>query len=63
MTFERWFPTDPEPSARRLRKHALADELRALIGDLVMLDVEGSSEADLAELEERGRPRPARRSG
>ncbi|MEO6204644.1 MAG: hypothetical protein ABIO67_04580 [Mycobacteriales bacterium] len=53
MTFERWFPSDPEPSERRLRKHALADELRGLIGDLVMLDVESSDEVGLAELEER----------
>ncbi len=53
MTFERWFPSDPEPSPRRLRKHALADELRGLIGDLVMLDVESADDAALAELEER----------
>ncbi len=53
MSFERWFPVAPEPSERRLRKHALAEELRGLIGDLVMLDVEGADEAGLTELEDR----------
>ncbi len=50
---ERWFPEDPEPSARRLRKHALTDELRLVIGDLLMLDVEEVSEEQLAVVEER----------
>ena len=35
----------------RLRKHALADQLRGLIADLVMLDVENASAADLDVLE------------
>jgi acyl-coenzyme A thioesterase PaaI-like protein len=48
-----WFPVDPEPTPRRQRKHALADQLRGLIGDLVMLDVEAVDEEQLTELEER----------
>jgi hypothetical protein len=50
---ERWFPEEPPPSARRTRKHALAEELRGLIGDVLMLDVEAVGEAQLAEVEER----------
>jgi hypothetical protein len=53
VTRERWFPPDPPPSPRRVRKHALADELRTLIGDVLMLDVEEVSEEQLAEVEER----------
>lgn len=53
MSRDRWFPTDPPPTARRLRKHALADEVRLLVGDLLMLDVEQAPEEQLAELEER----------
>jgi hypothetical protein len=49
---ERWFPQDPPPSARRLRKHALADQLRGLIADLVMLDVENADDAQLDVVEE-----------
>ena len=44
---ERWFPEDPPPSPRRLRKHALADDVRALIADVLMLDIEGASEEEL----------------
>ena len=36
----------------RLRKHALADQLRGLIADLVMLDVENASTEDLDVVEE-----------
>jgi acyl-coenzyme A thioesterase PaaI-like protein len=50
---ERWFPQDPSPSARRLRKHALAEEVRGLIGDVLMLDVEAADDEALAEAEER----------
>lgn len=49
---ERWFPQDPPPSAKRSRKHALADQLRGLIADLVMLDVENADEAQLDAVEE-----------
>lgn len=48
-----WFPVDPEPSPRRLRKHALADELRGLVSDLLYLDVEAADEAALADAEQR----------
>ncbi|MGB8650465.1 MAG: hypothetical protein WCD35_07360 [Mycobacteriales bacterium] len=50
---ERWFPEDPPFSPRRLRKHALADELRALVADLLMLDVEAVTEEQLGEVEQR----------
>jgi acyl-coenzyme A thioesterase PaaI-like protein len=53
LTGERWFPSDPAPTPRRLRKHALADELRGLVGDLLMLDVEAVTDEQLAEVEER----------
>jgi acyl-coenzyme A thioesterase PaaI-like protein len=46
-----WFPDQPAPSARRRRKHALADELRALICDVLMLDVETVDEPALTEAE------------
>lgn len=49
---ERWFPEDPPPSAKRLRKHALADQLRGLIADLVMLDVENADDSELDTVEE-----------
>ncbi len=50
---ERWFPQDPPPSPRRTRKHALADEVRGLIGDVLMLDVEVVTEEQLRDVEER----------
>lgn len=50
---EIWFPVDPAPSERRLRKHALAADVRALIDEVLMLDVEAVSEQDLAEIEAR----------
>ena len=49
---ERWFPQDPPPSIKRLRKHALADQLRGLIADLVMLDVENADDSQLDAVEE-----------
>lgn len=48
-----WFPVDEDPSPRRLRKHALADEVRALIADVLCLDVENVEENDLADAEAR----------
>jgi hypothetical protein len=48
-----WHPTYPEPDARRLRKHALAQQVRELIDDVLMLDVDAADEAGLAEAEER----------
>jgi hypothetical protein len=48
-----WHPTYLEPSPRRRRKHALAEELRGLVGDVLMLDVEGADEEALAEAEVR----------
>lgn len=46
-----WFPQDAEQTDNQLAKHALADHLRALIGDVLMLDSEAASAADLAEAE------------
>ena len=48
-----WFPVDQPASPRRQRKHALADELRALVADVLYLDVEGVDEQALAEAEQR----------
>ena len=48
-----WFPVDDDPSPRRLRKHALAEEVRALIADVLYLDVEHVDEDDLADAEAR----------
>ncbi len=53
MSREIWFPTDPPPSPRRLRKHALAEEVRGLITDVLLLDVEGADDDELAAVEER----------
>ena len=47
----RWFPEQPEPDARRQRKHALADEVRALIGDVLFLDADAADADDLGALE------------
>ncbi|MEO6205913.1 MAG: hypothetical protein ABIO67_11115 [Mycobacteriales bacterium] len=44
-----WFPADPEPTATQSRKHALADTLRALVADVVMLDAAGAGEESLVE--------------
>lgn len=46
-----WFPIDEDPSPRRRRKHALADELRALVADVLYLDVEAADEDALEEAE------------
>jgi acyl-coenzyme A thioesterase PaaI-like protein len=50
---EKWFPADPPPTPRRLRKHALADDVRALIADVLLLDVENAAEDELALAEEK----------
>ncbi len=42
-----WFPQDEDPTPRRLRKHALAAQLRAMTADVLLLDVEGAGEEDL----------------
>jgi len=47
-----WFPEDVEPTDNQLRKHALAGELRALIGDVLRLDSGVASASELAEAEE-----------
>lgn len=50
---ERWFPEMlDDASPRRVRKHALADTLRALVNDVLFLDVEAADEAQLTEAEE-----------
>ncbi len=46
-----WFPVDPPPSPRRLRKHALAQDVRALVTDVLYLDIESVDDAALAEAE------------
>ncbi|MDP9101075.1 MAG: hypothetical protein M3N21_02885 [Actinomycetota bacterium] len=46
-----WFPQGEVASARRMRKHALAADLRALIADVLLLDVENADERALAEAE------------
>lgn len=53
MTQQTWFPVDEPASPRRLRKHALADEVRALIADVLYLDVENVDDGELAEAETR----------
>jgi acyl-coenzyme A thioesterase PaaI-like protein len=46
-----WFPQDPEPSATQRRKQALADALRALTADVLMLDAAAAGEGALEEAE------------
>ncbi|MDT7538516.1 MAG: hypothetical protein QOI82_2101, partial [Actinomycetota bacterium] len=46
-----WFPQHPEPSATQRRKQALADALRALTADVLMLDAAAAGEDALAEAE------------
>jgi hypothetical protein len=48
-----WHPTYLEPTPRRSRKHALAQEVRGLIDDVLMLDVDGADEDALLEAEDR----------
>lgn len=49
----RWFPVDPPPSPRRQRKHALAEEVRALVADVLFLDIEAADDDALLEAEQR----------
>jgi len=44
-----WHPTYLPPSPRQARKHALAEQVRGLVGDVLMLDVENADEQTLAE--------------
>jgi acyl-coenzyme A thioesterase PaaI-like protein len=46
-----WFPPDPEPAAVQQRKRSLADALRALTADVLMLDAAGTGDEALAEAE------------
>lgn len=52
ITESSWFWQDPEPSARRQRKHALADALRTLVDDVLRADVEGAEESALDQAEQ-----------
>lgn len=47
-----WFPSFPEPSAAQRRKGELADELRALIAGVLLLDAEECGEAELGEVQQ-----------
>lgn len=47
-----WFPEDADPTANQLAKHALADHLRALVGEVLLLDSGSASSADLAQAEQ-----------
>ena len=47
-----WFPEDVEPTANQLAKHALAEHLRALIGDVLRLDSGAASPDELADAEQ-----------
>jgi acyl-coenzyme A thioesterase PaaI-like protein len=47
-----WFPQDAEPTGNQLAKHALAEHLRALIGDVLRLDSGTASPDELAEADE-----------
>ena len=53
MSQRAWFPVDDPPSPRRLRKQALADDVRALIADVLYLDVEELDEDALCDAEQR----------
>jgi acyl-coenzyme A thioesterase PaaI-like protein len=44
-----WFPQDAKPTENQLAKHALADHLRALIGDVLRVDSAAVDPADLHE--------------
>ena len=49
---EGWFPAFPPPSARQQRKGELADELRALISGVLLVDAEECDDARLVEARE-----------
>lgn len=46
-----WFPEDVDPTEAQLRKHALADQLRTLIGDVLGLDAGAAGTEQLHEAE------------
>lgn len=48
-----WFPVFPDPSPRQVRKGELADELRALIAGVLLLDAEECDDAALVEVRDR----------
>ena len=47
-----WFPEDAEPTDNQLAKHALAEHLRGLIGDVLRLDSGAASADELAQAEQ-----------
>ena len=47
-----WFPEDAEPTANQLAKHALAERLRGLIGDVLRLDSGAASADELAQADQ-----------
>ncbi len=47
---EAWWPADPQPSARRTRKHGLVDDLRHLMTDVAQFDPDAAAPADLEAL-------------
>src|SRR5205085_4074181 len=47
-----WFAQDLEPTDNQLAKHALAEHLRALIGDVLRLDSGATSSDELAHAAE-----------
>lgn len=49
---ERFFPDPPTPSPRQARKHALADQVRQLIDDVLFLDASAASEDALVVAEQ-----------
>ena len=51
-TIRSWFPEDKPATAAQLGKHALADHVRALAADVLMLDSSEVPAADLAAAEE-----------
>lgn len=48
---EKWFAEPPAPTPRQGRKHVMADQVRQLIDDVLFLDAEAASEAELAAAE------------
>jgi acyl-coenzyme A thioesterase PaaI-like protein len=47
-----WFPEDADPTDNQLAKHALAEHLRGLIGDVLRLDSGAASADELAQAEQ-----------
>jgi acyl-coenzyme A thioesterase PaaI-like protein len=46
-----WFPSFQEPSALQQRKGALADQVRALVASVLLLDAEGCDEQSLDDVQ------------